>query len=108
MEFRHVKRAKEDSEFDVGAYGILEPRAEHEVIEPSIMAAAFIPLLAFDAQGGRMGQGKGYYDRFLAEFKGIRIGVAFEWQFSPSPIPREPHDELLDLVVTEKNVRDFR
>lgn len=108
MDFRHVAKAKEVSEFEVGAYGILEPKLEHPVVEPREIAAAFIPLVAFDEQGGRMGQGKGYYDRFLAEFKGIRIGVAFEWQRSDTPIPREPHDELLHVVVTEKRVRDLR
>jgi len=108
MEFRFVKKAKEDSEFVLGCFGILEPRTEHPLVDPRAMSAAFIPLLAFDALGGRMGQGKGYYDRMLANFAGLKIGVAFEWQFSSSPLPKEAHDQKLDLVVTEKQVREFR
>lgn len=108
MEFRHVKRAKEDSEFDVGAYGILEPRAEHPVVDIRVMEAAFIPLLAFDEQGGRLGYGRGYYDRVLAGFHGLKVGVAFEWQCSREPLPMEAHDSRLDLVVTEKRLREFR
>lgn len=108
MEFRQVKKAKEDSEFDTGAYGILEPRSDHPLVDPRVMAAAFLPLLAFDEQGGRLGYGKGYYDRMLARFPGLKIGVAFEWQRSAEPLPMEAHDHRLDLLVTEKRIRDFR
>lgn len=108
MEFRNVKKAKEESEFDIGAYGILEPKPEHPVVDHRVMAAAFIPLLAFDAYGGRMGYGKGYYDRILADFAGVKIGVAFEWQYSPNPLPMEAHDKRLDFVVTDKALREFR
>lgn len=108
MEFRHVKRAKEDSEFEVGAYGILEPRAEHPVVDTRLMAAVFIPLLAFDENGGRIGYGKGYYDRMLADFSGLKIGVAFEWQRAGEPLPMEAHDRRLDLIVTERKVREIR
>lgn len=108
MEFRNVKKAKEESEFDIGAYGILEPKLEHPVVDHRVMAAAFIPLLAFDGNGGRLGKGKGYYDRILADFPGLKIGVAFEWQYSSSPLPMEAHDRRLDLVVTDKALREFR
>lgn len=108
MEFRHVKRAKEDSEFDVGAYGILEPRPEHPVVDFRLMAAVFVPLVAFDERGGRLGNGKGYYDRMLAGFRGLKIGVAFEWQLYGHALPMEPHDARLDMIVTEKGVRELR
>ena len=108
MEFKHVKRAKEEDEFQIGAYGILEPKPEHPVVDHRVMAAAFIPLLAFDARGGRMGYGKGYYDRILSSFPGLKIGVAFEWQFSHNPLPLEAHDVRLDMVVTERSLREFK
>lgn len=108
MEFRQVKRAKEDSEFDVGAYGILEPGPRHPVVDFRLMAAVFVPLMAFDERGGRLGNGKGYYDRVLTGFPGFKIGVAFEWQLYGGPLPMEPHDARLDLVVTEQKVREFR
>ncbi|PIE57001.1 MAG: 5-formyltetrahydrofolate cyclo-ligase [Desulfobulbus propionicus] len=63
-----------------------------------------LPGAVFDERGGRFGYGGGYYDRLLARVPGApRIGLAFELQVT-SRIPLAPHDELLDLVVTEKRV----
>jgi 5,10-methenyltetrahydrofolate synthetase len=107
MEFRWVPKAKEDSEFETGAFGILEPRAGHPLADPCAFRAAFVPLLAFDSSGGRLGYGKGFYDRVLADFSGLKIGVAFEWQHSSEALPMEAHDQRLDMVVTEKRVREF-
>lgn len=107
MEFRYVARAGEPEEFVPGPFGILEPTETHPVVTKSEIAACFVPLLAFDGEGRRLGHGKGYYDRFLEDFSGLKIGVAFEWQFSPEALPMEDHDVHLDMVVTEHGVRRF-
>lgn len=104
MEFRHVPGA---NEFQKGAFGILEPLEKHSVIPKKEIAACFVPLLAFDAEGRRLGHGKGFYDRFLENFPGRRIGVGFEWQFSPAPLPVDAHDVLLHCAVTEHGIRSF-
>lgn len=62
-----------------------------------------IPMVAFDEQGNRMGYGKGYYDRYLKQFAGKRIGVAFAEQKAAS-LPTEAHDEIIELIVTEERV----
>ncbi len=65
-----------------------------------------VPLIAFDATCHRIGYGGGFYDRFLSAFDAVqcvKIGVAFECQHVEC-IPKEPHDEPLSLVITEKAV----
>lgn len=82
------------------AFGILAP-AEGAPIAPALILA---PLLAFDRAGGRLGQGGGHYDRVLAALKPqgvLAVGLAYAGQELPA-IPREPHDQTLDWVLTER------
>lgn len=81
-----------------GAYGILEPIGElftdYEKID-----VAIVPGMAFDAEGHRLGRGKGYYDRFLSRVPYIyRIGLCFSWQMVEQ-IPCDEHDILMDEVI---------
>jgi 5-formyltetrahydrofolate cyclo-ligase len=74
--------------------------AEAEVVEPSEVAAWIVPGLAFTKDGKRLGYGGGWYDRLLADANGtLKIGVAHEFQIVDD-LPHEPHDILLDRVVT--------
>lgn len=90
-----------------GAFGIIEPRPDWPRAYPSIV---LVPLLAFDADGYRLGYGGGYYDRTLAQFRTERriaaIGVAFAGQ-EVEHVPRDASDQLLDSVVTEFGPRRF-
>jgi len=90
-----------------GAYGIAEPRPDWPIAHPRIL---LVPLLAFDAQGHRLGYGGGYYDRTIATLKHkgpLRtIGVAYAGQEVPE-LPGEPHDARLDGVVTEEGYVSF-
>ncbi|MCJ8277833.1 MAG: hypothetical protein HRT44_09270, partial [Bdellovibrionales bacterium] len=53
-----------------------------------------------DVQGTRLGRGGGYYDRFLAQYGGIKIGVVFNEGLTTDLLPREDHDQLMDIVAT--------
>jgi len=86
-----------------GAFGISEPPRHWPRATPSVL---LVPLLAFDAHGHRLGYGGGYYDRTLAASAARAIGVAYAGQ-ETAPLPREPHDRALDLIVTENGVRRF-
>ena len=86
-----------------GAYGIHEPLAHWPVVKPQIL---LVPLLAFDAQGYRLGYGGGYYDRALAALNIPAIGVAYAGQ-EVSALPTEPHDWPLVAVLTESGLRNF-
>lgn len=100
------------SQLSAGAYGIREPDpAQTAALPPDCLPEAIVvPGLAFDRQGGRMGYGAGYYDRFaehairLAESRGQKllwIGAGFEAQLVER-VPLEAHDLRLDGVVTEQ------
>ena len=67
-----------------------------------------MPGVAFDENGGRLGHGGGYYDRFLAQLppETLLIGVAYEWQVLPE-VPLAEWDVPLDFLVTEKRQRCF-
>ena len=80
-----------------GPYGILEPTASAPTVVPDIILT---PLLAYDTQGGRLGYGKGFYDRlFAAHPAALRVGLAFPEQ-QVTRVPRAPHDAPLHLVLT--------
>ncbi len=88
------------SELREGAFGILEPQTGEEDLLTGNAGICLIPGLGFDASGGRIGYGKGYYDRYLQAFPGlIRIGCCFEEQLVES-IPKEAQDVSMDYLMT--------
>lgn len=87
-----------------GAYGTWEPEGG-ELLTPTIL---WIPLLAFDRAGYRLGYGGGYYDATLAYLKKSRpdlqtVGIAFAFQ-EVETAPHASHDIRLDKIVTEREV----
>ncbi len=90
-------------------FGTMGPRPEQPEVEPDVI---MLPLAAFDANGHRLGYGRGHYDRTIARLvaagaKPLLIGIAFSAQ-EVERIPNEPHDIALDMIVTEDGVRDLR
>ncbi|MBO7444806.1 MAG: 5-formyltetrahydrofolate cyclo-ligase [Bacteroidales bacterium] len=81
----------------VGEYNILEPTGEpYEGTFDLIV----VPGMAFDDRGHRLGRGKGYYDRFLAQHPAVpTIGLCFDFQ-QVEEIPVEPHDKPVGDVLT--------
>ena len=108
LEFRLVPNARDDSAFREGYRGILEPLDSQVLVAREQISVCLVPLLAFDAKGGRLGHGKGHYDRFLSGFSGLKIGIGFECQFSVQPLPMDLYDQRMDMVVSEALIRDFR
>ena len=97
----------DETEFGLNEYGIKEPNDDnHFVIEN--LDIIFIPLLAFDIEGHRVGYGKGYYDRFLKLTKNstLKIGLSF---FDPinKILDIDDNDVKLDYCVTPKQVHKF-
>lgn len=85
-----------------GSYGILEPRSALCVPgRPSDLDLVLIPGVGFDRQGGRLGHGKGYFDKFLKKVKHAeKIGIAFREQILKK-VPLEKHDQRVDRVITD-------
>lgn len=97
--FRFIEN---DVKWAKSANGILEPQASRPVPKNSLRVI-LVPGLAFDAAGTRLGRGGGHYDRLLAAFPdALFVGCAFESAFSAVPLPREPHDIPMDVILTEK------
>ena len=91
-----------------GQWGIREPTPEAAEVAPDIL---IVPLAAFDRAGHRIGYGAGYYDMTIkalrAKKKVVAIGVAFAAQ-EIARVPATTRDARLDLVLTEREVIDFR
>lgn len=89
------------------ALGIPEPQNGIE-LQPSQIEVVFVPLLAFDRNGNRIGYGKGYYDRFMAECKNetIKIGLSF-FEAHQEQLPTVATDIPLDFVVTPEKIYSF-
>jgi len=85
-------------------FGLQEPLETQPAIHPPIF---FVPLVAFDRNGNRLGYGAGYYDAHLRDVRARQrvraIGVAFDEQ-EFAKIPREPQDEPLDMILTPSRV----
>lgn len=93
-----------------GDFGISVPAPESEIVTPEVL---IVPLLGFDAAHHRIGYGAGYYDCTLRELrkhghKPFVIGAGYSIQ-QVEEIPAEDHDEVLDMIITEKGVlgKDF-
>lgn len=92
-----------DTGWVVGRFGVREPAAGLAEMDVGGLDLAIVPGVAFSRKGGRIGRGKGYYDRLLAHFHGTACGVGFDQQMVPE-VPVEPHDVTLNLVVTPSAV----
>lgn len=91
----------------VNKWGIPEPDTNSIPIPESSIEVVFVPLLAYDKKGTRVGYGKGFYDRFLKAAKPKRIiGLSF---FEPeeNAIDADEHDVALDLCVSPEIVVDI-
>ena len=84
---------------EAATWGIAEPAEDKPEVEPDVI---LVPLLAFDGRGYRLGYGGGFYDRLLASLdrRVSRIAAAFQLQMVDQ-LPEEPHDERVDIVVTQ-------
>lgn len=91
-------------ELHAGMFKTKEPNNNAPSLEPDII---LVPLLAFDAGGGRLGYGGGYYDRTIEKYKKIKniitIGIAFAGQLVRS-VPHDDHDIHLDYILTERGL----
>ena len=92
------------SELCEGTYGIFEPPVSAPQITDTKNALCIVPALAFDQGGFRLGYGGGYYDRFLTDFRGCKMGVIYS-DFITAKVPKGHFDHKVDIMLTEKNVR---
>ncbi len=91
-----------------GVWGIREPKDDAPEVDPDILV---VPLAAFDRRGNRIGYGAGYYDMTIKRLRSLKpivaVGIAYAAQEVPE-VPITARDAPLDLVLTEREVIDFR
>lgn len=97
LDFRTVRSF---DELDKGAYGIYEPSKSCKKTLFSQRTLCIVPALAIDTDGYRLGYGKGYYDRFLADFEG-KSAVALHSSLVCDRLPRNDTDVPIKIIITE-------
>lgn len=85
-------------------FGVHQPTIECEVVPLEEIRGLLIPGLAFDREGNRLGRGKGFYDRVLETYLGMKVGVAYSLQLSEEKLPTEPHDAKMNFIITGDEV----
>jgi 5-formyltetrahydrofolate cyclo-ligase len=104
LEFRQF--SKNDKLYP-NKYGIFQPLNNKQVMLPKVI---FVPLVAVDLKGNRLGYGAGYYDETLHALSTVEdiitVGLAFDFQVIQK-VPSHTKDFKLDIVITEKRILIF-
>lgn len=86
-----------------GRYGILEPAGDAPPVQPADIDLAIVPCLSCDRQCHRLGQGGGYYDRFLRG-QAFTAAALCRSSLMLDTIPTEAWDQPVDMVITERQI----
>lgn len=89
-----------------GVMNIPEPRADATCVPAETVDFAVVPAVACGRDGSRLGQGGGYYDRFLEQVDCAQAALCLEAFLLPS-VPTEPHDRKMKCIVTQQRVLRF-
>lgn len=82
-----------------GAFGLEEPKSACRIVMPQEIDLILVPGAAFGRDGGRIGQGGGYYDRFLPDTRALRVGICHGFALMER-VPVCAHDQRMDMVIT--------
>lgn len=90
------------SKLRLGAFQIEEPDGD-DVCDINRIELIVVPGVAYDRSGNRVGRGKGYYDRLLADTRATKIGVGYDFQLVDE-LESESHDIKVDMVITDNGI----
>lgn len=95
-----ARRVATTTELVRHSYGMLEPGEDCPVVSREEIDLILTPGLAFDKNCYRLGQGGGYYDRYLAHYTGVAVALC-RGAFLLDAVPTQMHDRPVDMVLTE-------
>lgn len=102
--YEMVRTASLRDDLVAGAFGIREPGVARAAVAPEELVDRgvlwLVPGVAFDPAGHRLGRGRGYYDCLLRGTRGVRVGVAWDWQVIDE-VPHTDRDEPVQWIVTD-------
>lgn len=96
MEFYEIKNM---NDLEIQSFGIREPKHDFTFDKHKI-DLFFVPGVAFDMSGNRMGFGKGYYDRYLVDLDAYKIGICFREQLDDH-IPTDEFDIKMNEIIVD-------
>ena len=104
MNFYSIKSL--DDLCEMNNFGIRQPAAERKSFaDPKKLDLMIVPGVCFDLAGNRIGFGKGFYDKFLADSSAVKLGICFEKQLlREKKIPAETNDIAMDFTATENGI----
>lgn len=102
-----VRRYDPDKPLVTVSFGISEPGEDCPLLEGEDIGLALVPAVCYDRRGYRLGFGGGYYDRWLAGFSGVTVGLCREAVLQEA-VPTEAHDARVDLLLTEGECLSFQ
>lgn len=99
-------RPSGEDAFETHEWGVREPKQDRaQALDLDLPIVVVCPAVTVDTEGRRLGYGKGHYDRFFSAVpQAIRVGVVYQIQVSPDPLPAESWDQGLDWIVTDKMI----
>jgi 5-formyltetrahydrofolate cyclo-ligase len=99
---------KMENDLEIGPYKIPQPRIDSPEVKPENIELFFIPGLAFDKNGNRLGYGKGFYDRLLLRTvpKAQKVGITFDFGVIEK-VPSENTDQKMNILVSESHFWQF-
>ncbi|HHW46548.1 MAG TPA: 5-formyltetrahydrofolate cyclo-ligase [Clostridiales bacterium] len=98
----HIIKSFDDLE--PSNYSLYEPKETLPILEDFNSSIMIVPALSIDQRGYRLGYGKGYYDRYLVKYTGIKIGLCYSDDIRRQLLYGR-YDKPVDLIVTEKGIR---
>lgn len=100
----HFYLYRQESDLELGTYGIQEPKDEAQAVDPALIELILVPAMAFDREGYRLGRGKGFYDRFLpTAINATRYGITFGLR-EIDELPRDDWDTPVQRVYSSKRL----
>lgn len=101
-----IRQYTPDSPMSRAAFGIMEPTIDCPLVHKSQIDLVIVPALCYDRKGYRLGYGGGYFDRWLADYTGVTVGMCRE-DVLQDAVPAEAHDRPVQIIVTENEILRF-